>query len=138
MMVSSLQFISYLSLIRISFPANLMIFIDYLNTVHNYNSMIPNVFSYFLVGKDISSTAYNAQFAERGILNCNMLILVGGDFEALFGTMIVLFCLNTFMIPNKFLLRTRRRMKYSSVLRTLFQSYMKFCIAAFVNVGVVQ
>ena len=146
--VSSLQFISYLSLIKLNYPGNLMLFLDYLNQVHNYNSLLPNVFDQFLNKGNLSMDAYNSQFEARGISNRNMLLLVGADIQVMAFTLIFLFMIEIFIFHNKeayangngnkFALRLRRRFKYSGLIRMLVQAYMKICIAAFVNIGAVN
>ena len=99
-MVSSLQFLSFLPLIKLFTPGNLQIFLDYLNQVHNYNSNIPNVFKYLLITSDIPTNSYNAQFESHGIASMNMLMLVGSDVELLIGSLVVLFFVELFITPN--------------------------------------
>lgn len=145
--VSSLQFISFLSLIKLNYPGNLMLFLGYLDEVNNYNSLIPNIFDFLLNKGNLTMVPYNSQFEARGIGNRNMLLLVGSDLQIMGVTLLFLFILEIFIMHNKdayangegskLALRLRRRFKYSGLLRMLVQAYMKICIAAFVNIGAV-
>ena len=101
--VSSLQFISYVSLIKINFPGNLLIFLDYLNEVHNYNSLLPNIFSYFMDKTNLTLVPYNSQYEARGIANRNILLLVGADLQILIFSLLGLFCLSIFNITQKYI-----------------------------------
>lgn len=99
--VSSLQFLSFLSLIKLNFPGNVMTFLDYLNQVHNYNSLLPNAFNYLLNKNNITMEPFNSQFEARGIGNQNMLLLVGSDYQVLGLSLVALFLLEIPAITNK-------------------------------------
>ena len=82
-MMSMLQMMSYLTLINLSFPPNLLIFFDCLESVHNFNGWMPNIFAYVLNIKDLDLQPFNVQFEDRGFINRNLLFLCGPDFMSL-------------------------------------------------------
>jgi len=82
--------------------------------------------------------SYNAQFDDRGMTNRNLLLLAGNDLQLIVLCCIVLFVLNAINSTNKYMLRLRRRLKYSMIIRTFLQAFLKICIALFINIGVFQ
>lgn len=99
--VSSLQFMSYVSLIKLNFPSNLMLFLDYLSQVHNYNSLLPSIFDYTMNKQNLTLVPYNSQFGARGIGNRNFLLLAGADLQVIIFSLIGLFLLNMLAPTNK-------------------------------------
>jgi hypothetical protein len=91
-MMSTLQMLSYLTLVRLRYPANLLIFFDNLEAVHTYNSWMPNIFDYILNKKELNLESYNPAFEQRGLSNRNMLLLCGPDLMVLlmFGLLLLL------------------------------------------------
>jgi len=83
--ISVLQMMSYLALININFPENLLTFLSYVETVHNFNKWFPNPFTYFINETKMDMTPYTEQFERRGFTNRNMIYLCGSDL-ALMGT----------------------------------------------------
>ena len=77
--MSALQMMSYLTLISLSFPTNLLAFLGYLESVHNFNKWLPNPFEYVFREKYLDLSPYNEQFADRGFQSRNMLYLCGSD-----------------------------------------------------------
>lgn len=135
--ISALQFISYLPLVNIHFPPNLLIFMEYIQSVHDYNSWVPNAFDYYLDKSKMNMLAYGPQYVIRNINNSNFLLLCGGDIEILVLTLVSLFLIK-FIIPNyRFFTGILQRLEYSTIIRSLIQSYLKFCIATLINLSIV-
>ena len=70
---------SYLTLISLNYPENLLSFLGYLESVHNFNKWLPNPFAYLFKDQYLDLTPYNPQFEERGFSNRNLLYLCGPD-----------------------------------------------------------
>ena len=100
-LVSSLQVMSYLSLVKLNYPANFLLFLDYLSSVHNYNSLLPNYFEKIPDKEDQKIPVFNEQFEERGINNQVMLLLCGGDLEMLIVSIVVLFIFDSLLAKTK-------------------------------------
>lgn len=78
-----------------------MVFLDYLNDVHNYNSLIPNAFEYCMDKSNLTMQPYNSQFDARGITNQNIILLVGSDLQILALALLILFFLEIIPITDK-------------------------------------
>ncbi len=89
--MSVLQMMSYLTLISLNFPDNVLTFLGYMGTVHNFNTWLPNFFQYMFRAKYLDLSPYNDNFAERGFASRNMLYLCGSDLAmmALMGLVIL-------------------------------------------------
>jgi len=146
--VSVLQMMSYITLINLNFPKNLLTFMDCLESVHDFNKWFPNPFVYLLPQSKMNMSPYNDQFNDRGFTNRNMLYLCGSDLL----TMAVTSLLILILIPlsskfayfsmrlinwNRFFGTILNKIKYSTLSRSFIQAYLKICIAASVNVGIV-
>jgi len=77
--VSVLQMMSYLALIDLNFPENLLTFLSYVESVHNFNQWFPNPFTYLVNENNMDMTPYTEQFEKRGFTNRNMIYLCGSD-----------------------------------------------------------
>ena len=64
---------------RLDFPENVLIFFSQIESVHNYNKWMPNMFEMLLGVSNIYDIAYNEQFAKRGFNSSVMLFLAGAD-----------------------------------------------------------
>jgi len=81
--ISVLQMMSYLTLMNLNFPPNLLTFLEYVEMVHNFNKWFPNPFVHLFPEKMLDMTSYNEQFESRGFNNRNMLYLCGSDLALL-------------------------------------------------------
>jgi len=77
--VSVLQMTSYVTLMNLNFPQNLLAFLDCVESVHDFNRWFPNPFVYMFPPSRMNMSAYNDQFNSRGFTNRNMLYLCGSD-----------------------------------------------------------
>ncbi len=77
--MSMLQMLSYLTLIDLNYPGNLLAFFDRIEGVHNSNMWIPNVFIYLLQKEQLELLPYNKQFEDRGFGHRNFLLLCNAD-----------------------------------------------------------
>ena len=77
--MSMLQMLSYLTLINLNYPANVLSFFDCIEGVHNSNMWIPNLFALLLKKEQLDLTPYNQQFEDRGFRNRNFLLLCNAD-----------------------------------------------------------
>ena len=77
--VSVLQMESYITLLDLNFPELLIVFLGYIESVHNFNKWFPNPFEYIFPLDKLNMTAYNPQFASRGFPNRNVILLCGSD-----------------------------------------------------------
>jgi len=93
MAVSTLQLMSYMTLIDLNFPQNLLTFLEYVETVHNFNKWFPNPFVYLFPGSKLDMSAYNERFEGRGFANRNMLYLCGSDLSLMAFTMLFILIL---------------------------------------------
>lgn len=78
-MVSVLQMMSYITLMNLHFPGNLLSFLEYIESVHDFNKWFPNPFTYLLPPSKLNMDPYNEQFENRGMENRNMIYLCGSD-----------------------------------------------------------
>jgi len=136
-MISVLQMMSYLSLMNIYFPANFMAFLGCIESVHNFNAWFPNPFKFIFPEQNLNMTSYNSQFEERGFANRNMLYLCGSDLVLMATTGIVIILLIPIAKKISFAKTILNSLQYSSISRSFIQSYLKICIAAAINVGIV-
>ena len=81
--INVIQMLSYITLMQLEFPENVLIFFGQIESVHNYNKWLPNVFSLILETNKFNDEAYNDSFERRGFNSCIMLILAGSDFIVL-------------------------------------------------------
>jgi len=81
--VSVLQMMSYITMLKLYFPMNLLKFLDCIESVHDFNKWFPNPFAYVLTSNKLNMEAYNEQFENRGFKNRNMLLLCGSDLVTL-------------------------------------------------------
>ncbi len=88
--MSMLQMMSYLTLLDLEYPANLLIFLDCLESVHNFNKWMPNIFAYILDTRDLELRPYTFQFEDRGFGNRNLLFLCGPDLMSLCLTLLLI------------------------------------------------
>jgi len=91
--VSVLQMMSYMTLMNLNFPQNLLTFLEYVETVHNFNKWFPNPFVYLFPEKFMDMTSYNEQFQSRGFTNRNLLYLCGSDLALLCLTVVCILIL---------------------------------------------
>ena len=135
--ISVLQIMSYITLMGISVPAIFSIFLECVETVHNFNKMLPNPFAVLLPSSQLNMTSHSEQFYDRGFSTSQMLYLCGSDITmlAIMSTIIVL------LIPlsekGRIFETTLNKLRYSSLNRTFIQAYLKICLAACVNIEVV-
>lgn len=94
-MMSMLQMLSYATLINLHYPSNLLIFFDCLESVHNFNKWMPNVFSYIFRLSELDLQPFNEQYEARGFPNRNLLLLCGPDLMVFVGLLLLL----AFVIP---------------------------------------
>ena len=99
--INTAQFITYQSSIKLNYPGNMMVLLDYLNYFNNATSYFPNAFDYFLVKDKLTNDAYNPQFNSIGVKTRNMLSIVGSDLQILIIVLISLFFLEIYPITNK-------------------------------------
>ena len=74
-----LQMLSYLTLVNLRYPANVLSFLDCIEAVHNSNAWIPNLFAYILNKEDLVLQPYNPQFEDRGFSSRYFLMLCSAD-----------------------------------------------------------
>ncbi len=77
--MSVLQMMSYLTLLSLNFPDNLLTFLGYVESVHNFNKWLPNMFTYLFPSRYLDLSPYNEQFNDRGFENRITLYLCGSD-----------------------------------------------------------
>ena len=77
--INVIQLLSYITLMQLKFPENVLIFFEQIESVHNYNKWFPNGFEYILKRSTVYDTPYNDQFAKRGFNSSVMLFLAGSD-----------------------------------------------------------
>ncbi len=138
MAMSVIQMISYVTLIDLNYPANLLYFLEKLESVHNFNKWLPNPFEYVLAPSRLNMTVYNEQFGSRGFTNCQMILLCGADLIVILGMLLAVIVLKPLSSVFAFLETTLKKMRYSSITRSFIQSYLKFCLACFVQIKVVS
>ena len=92
-MVSVLQMMSYITLLNIYFPANLLSFLECIESVHDFNKWFPNPFMYLLPPSKLDMSSYNKQFEDRGMSNRNMIYLCGSDLIVMGFTALVILIL---------------------------------------------
>lgn len=78
-MVSVLQMMSYMTLLDLNFPGNLIAFLKCIESVHDFNKWFPNPFTYLFPPSTLNMAAYTEEFENRGITNRNMVYLCGSD-----------------------------------------------------------
>ena len=78
-MVSVLQMMSYMTLIDLYFPENLLAFLKCIESVHDFNKWFPNPFTYLFPPNKLNISPYNEQFEKRGFSNRNTVYLCGSD-----------------------------------------------------------
>ncbi len=88
--MSMLQMMSYLTLMTMEYPPNLLVFFDCLESVHNFNKWMPNIFTFILRVEDLDRQPFNPQFEERGFTNRNLLLLCGPDLMSLCLTLLAI------------------------------------------------
>jgi hypothetical protein len=89
-MMSMLQMLSYATLLKLHFPPNLLIFFDCLESVHNFNKAMPNLFGLTLKLSELDLNPFNAQYEDRGFYNRNLLLLCGPDLMTLSGFLLLI------------------------------------------------
>jgi len=77
--MSVIQMTSYLTLINLNYPQNLISFLEYLEAVHNFNSFVPNPLAWIINQEKVTMTSYRPYFEDRGFANRQMLLLCGSD-----------------------------------------------------------
>ncbi len=77
--MSVLQMMSYLTLITLNYPENVLTFLSYVGSVNNFNTWLPNPFEYIFPAKNLDLSPYNSHFEDRGFTSRNMLYLCGSD-----------------------------------------------------------
>ena len=80
-LINMIQMSSYLTLLQIRFPKNLLIFFEYLESVHNFNKWMPNGFAYILKTSELNKEPYSDNFLDRGLDNRLLIILCGADIQ---------------------------------------------------------
>ena len=135
--VNILQVTSYLTLIDLSYPENLVQFLSYLEIVHNYSSFIPNLFEYIIQKEDIQNNPFSPTFESRNISNRNILLLCGSDIEIIILIYICLSILNCFKLKHRTIWNLNRKFRFNALIRTFVVAYLKFALASFLNIGVV-
>ncbi len=131
--MSVMQMISYLTLLNLNYPQNVISFLEYVESVYNFNSWLPNPFSYMFPG--LEKVPYNAQFASRGFTSRNMLYLCGSDLIMLALMASAILVLVPLSKVCALFGKLLDKLRYSSITRSFIQSYLKFCLAAFTNLG---
>jgi len=91
--VSVLQMMSYITLMNLDFPINLLSFLDCIESVHDFNKWFPNPFIYLFPQNKMNMDPFNDQFNNRGFTNRNMLFLCGSDLITLAATGLVILIL---------------------------------------------
>ena len=81
--VSNLQLMSYITLMNLYFPDNLIIFLGWIESVHNFNKWMPNILGYMVKSGQVDISPLNDQFASRGFNSRIMVLLCGGDLQML-------------------------------------------------------
>ena len=77
--MSAIQIMSYLTLLNLHFPQNLLAFLEYIESVHNFSKWFPNPFAFILKESQLDMSPLNEQFESRGFPNRNMLLICGSD-----------------------------------------------------------
>ena len=135
--ISVLQALSYVSLVDLYFPPNFLSFLESVGTSHDFNKWFPNPFASLFPPNKLNMSTFNPLFVSRGFKNRQMLHLCGSDFS----TMLIVGVLIVILIPLSKLHfifgKILNTMRYSSITRSLIQAYLKICLAAFINIGVV-
>ena len=135
--VNVLQLLSYLTLMKLIFPRNLLNFLGYIQIVHNFNSFLPNLFEYILDKDDLNMSSFSETFESRDIPNRNMLLLCGSDIEMII--ILLLFCSLTKLLGGRYKLigKLDKKLRYNGLIRNLIVSYVKLVMAAIINFQVV-
>jgi hypothetical protein len=147
-MMSMLQMLSYVTLIKLHYPPNLLIFFDCLEYVHNFNKWLPNIFDYILRPSELNLEAYNQQYEDRGFPHRNFLLLCGPDILVLLGILLFtglviplaslcsyFLCLHS---SRRFFKRIQKNVQYSTLHRAFVKSNLRLCLSSFLNLGVVS
>jgi len=145
--VSVLQMMSYLTLMNLQFPQNLLAFLECIESVHDFNKWFPNPFTYLFPDSKLNMSPYNEQFESRGFKNRNMLYLCGSDLSMMLITILAIGVLiplanivpyfNTSLKKSRIAGTLLEKLRYSSVTRSFIQAYLKICLSACVNIGIV-
>ena len=135
--ISVLQVMSYITLMDLAIPSNFLSFLECLESVHNFNKWFPNLFAYIFPPSKLDMTSYSEQFESRGFDNRQMLYLCGSDLLIL--TMMGAFIAILAPLANCHSLfkKLLNKLRFSSITRSFVQAYLKICLAACVNVGIV-
>jgi hypothetical protein len=71
---------SYLTMLNIDMPNNLQSFMKYIEKVHTFGAVVPNVFGYVAPTRSLTVTP-NEKYRDRGYNYTSALILAGSDIE---------------------------------------------------------
>ena len=131
--VNILQLLSYLTLMKLAFPKNLLNFLEYIQIVHNFNSFLPNMFEYILDKDDLNMSSFSETFESREIPNRNILLLCGCDIEMII--ILLLLCISTKLLAKhiKFIGKLDKKFRYNGLIRNLIVSYVKLGLAASIS-----
>ena len=136
--VSVLQLISYLTLIKLCFPSNLLLFLEYLQYAHDFNRWLPNPFEFLFPQEKLNMTSYVDQFEERGFPNRQMLYLCGSDLVMMAAMGIAILLLTWLSKFHGIFQKFLKNLKFGSITRSFVQAYLKICLAACLNIGIVK
>ena len=89
-LINMIQMASYLPLLKIQFPQNLIIFFEYLESVHNFNKWMPNGFMYIMDQNKLNTEPYSESFQDRGFENRVLVLLCGADLQTLIINVVII------------------------------------------------
>ena len=131
--VNILQLLSYLTLMKLAFPKNLLNFLEYIQIVHNFNSFLPNIFVYILDKDELDMSSFSQTFESRDIPNRNILLLCGSDIEMII--ILLLLCIPTKLLSRhiKWVGKLDKKLRYNGLIRNLIVSYVKLGLASTIS-----
>ncbi len=136
--MSVMQITSYITLLKLHLPSNLLVFLDYIESVYNFNKFLPNPFSYVFLESRLNMAAFSQQFDDRGFCNCNALLLSGSDLAMLVIMSLALIVLVPLSGTCSLFGKLLTQLRYNMIIRTFIQSYLKLCLAAAVNATIYE
>jgi len=138
--VNTIQMVSHLVLIRLKLPSNMKQFVGYMaygNSMLNSIPGIPNFVAMLIDEKELNMNPYNDMYENSEYPSRNVMILCGPEIQTLIGLMIitpVVYGLSRVIPYFKIL---DEKLRYAALTRTIIEGYLKFCMCAFLNFGLV-
>ena len=121
-------------MICLELPATLTNFLKKMEKVHSFGAAIPNVVHYLI--SNTTLTQPKKSYLERGFVTNIGLYLCGSDIEMIIlqAAIIPLVTYIHHKKKNKLTTTIRTKIRYNLVLRTIIVSYVRICLALFINI----